>query len=537
MKSQTFLRGAAILSLAAFISKILGAVYRIPYQNITGNEGMYVYQQVYPLYSTLLILATAGVPIVISSLVSERVAEQDYRGAYRVFQISTVFLSLVGIAFFGLLFFGAGQIAEWMGDRSLLTLPIQAVSFAMLILPLIATLRGYFQGFQNMIPTASSQILEQLIRVVTILGLAWFCMTTGAGVVYAGAGAMLGATFGGVGALFLLLFFIRKYKLWRKAALQPEKIYHEKKRTIIRKLFLLSLPICLGSLVMPLYTLVDSFTVSNLLEQSGFSHQASIEAKGIFDRGQPLHQFASFFATSVALSIVPAIVDALAKKEETKAKEYAGVALRWTLFLGFPASIGLLVIAYPSNVMLFEDGAGTGALAILALATIFSTLGVTSSGILQGYGKFYLPVFHMLIGILIKIVGNMVLIPFWDIKGAAISTVLAYGVATYLNLRILHRVHQITILPKDHWVKLFSSLFIMAIITGVIEGILLQGTSFLPVERLAMTITSLLSVLTGLITYIWCMFRFGLINETELAKVPKLERKCKPYLEKWGLLK
>lgn len=537
MKAQTFLRGAAILSAAALISKILGAVYRIPYQNITGNEGMYVYQQVYPLYSVLLIIATAGVPIAISSMVSERLADQDHAGAFRVFRTSVVTLSVIGIFFFVLLFLGSGQIAEWMGDRALLTIPIQAVSFALLIVPFTAALRGYFQGFQNMLPTALSQILEQLIRVVTILGLAWFFMSTGAGVAYAGAGAMLGAFTGGIGALLLLVYLARKNQLWAKN-LAPKVQYQQNrssqsKRAVIKKLLLVSFPICLGSLVIPLYSLVDSFTVGNLLEMAGTPHAVAIELKGIYDRGQPLIQFAGFFATSVALSIVPAMVEAISRKEEKLARDHAAVALRWTLLLGLPASVGLIVVAFPTNVMLFEDGAGSLSLAILAITTVFSTLGVTSSGILQGYGKVYLPAIHMLIGVLLKVLANLLLIPLWDIRGAAIATVVAYGVATLLNLRILSRQYQIQVLPGK-WSRLLGSLLVMGILTGLMELVLLQIVDFLPNDRVAMTITSIVSVLTGVVVYIWSALRFGLLTREDLGKVPKLERKLTPYLQKWG---
>ena len=121
---QSFVKGAAILGAAAFISKLLGVFYRIPYQNMTGDEGLYIYQQVYPLYSTLLVLATAGFPIAVSKLVSERLALGDTYGAKRVFRLSSTVLTATGVFFFCILFFGAEIIAEWMGNPDMLTLPI-----------------------------------------------------------------------------------------------------------------------------------------------------------------------------------------------------------------------------------------------------------------------------------------------------------------------------------------------------------------------------------------------------------------------------
>lgn len=141
---QSFMKGAAILAVAAFITKLLGAIYKIPYQNITGNEGMFVYQQVYPLYSTLLTVATAGFPIAVSKLVSERLAWGDEEGAQRIFRVTSVILSLSGLVMFFLLYGGAPVVAGWMGSRELLTLPIQAVSTALLVVPIMSVIRGYF---------------------------------------------------------------------------------------------------------------------------------------------------------------------------------------------------------------------------------------------------------------------------------------------------------------------------------------------------------------------------------------------------------
>ena len=168
---STFIKGAAILGAASLLSKMLGLIYRIPYQNITGDLGYYVYTQVYPLYSVLLILATAGFPIAISKIVSEKLAMGDLHGVRKVFKVSLITLLITGIVFFLLVYLGAGWIASLMGDSDLIV-PIRSVSYALLIVPVMAAMRGYFQGHQNMLPTALSQITEQFIRVTTIIVLA-----------------------------------------------------------------------------------------------------------------------------------------------------------------------------------------------------------------------------------------------------------------------------------------------------------------------------------------------------------------------------
>ena len=535
---QSFIRGAAILGGAALFSKILGAVYKIPYQNITGDEGMYVYQQVYPLYSVLLILATAGFPAAISKLVSEKWSRGQMAGVGQVFRISVATLFLLGIVFFLLLYFGAGQIAEWMGNRNLLTLPIQTVSFALLVVPFLAVMRGYFQGQQNMVPTANSQMVEQLIRVVTILILSWYFMDAGMGVVYAGAGAVFGSITGAIGAFLVLLYYWYKNQPAQKnetgfstaSGIEPPA-------KVIKTIFRLSLPICIGSLILPLFSLVDSFTVANFLVGLGWETGEAIRLKGVFDRGQPLVQFASFFATAIALSILPAISDLKSKRKVKEVKEQAGLALRLTWGLGLPAAVGLAVIAEPTNVMLYEDGLGSDALVILAWTGVLSSLWIVSAGILQGLGNVYLPAVYLVLGILVKIVLNAWLIPLWDIRGAALATVIAFLCTAILQLLKLKQCFG--------WKTWFPKQELLTACAAVWMGIAVYGTSYfvqwfmIPLVelRVAMMTASLLSVLVGIMVYLWAIFHFGVWTQSDLEKVPKLQQKLVPVLDKWGWLK
>lgn len=535
--NQSFMKGAAILAAAAFITKLLGAVYKIPYQNITGNEGMFVYQQVYPLYSTLLTVATAGFPIAVSKLVSERLAWGDEEGARRVFHVTSVILTVSGFILFFLLYLGAPVLAGWMGSRELLTLPIQAVSTALLVVPIMSTIRGYFQGRHNMTPTAVSQVVEQGVRVITILTLAWWFTEKGFGVVYAGAGAVFGAFTGAAAGLVVLLFYWNQNRkqmspLRREASSFPR----ESMGKLVRQLVALSIPISLGALVLPLFSLADSFTVSNLLEAAGWSKQRAVEWKGIFDRGQPLIQFASFFATALSLSVVPAIAEAQTRRDEKGTGERSSLALRLTLLMGFPASLGLALVARPTNIMLYKDGAGSEALAILAITTLFSTLAMTSSGILQGMGKVVLPARNLVIGVGVKLVGNALLIPMMDIRGAALATVLGYAAAAVLNLlAIRERIGSLFRLGSAKFPLLLSTLLM-----GWVVWVTVQGMTWLTADwslRLSMTATSLSGVVVGAVVYGLALLGLGVVRRRDLERVPKIGGKLVPLLERFHLLK
>lgn len=167
-KYQAFWRGAIILTIASFVTKVLSAFYRIPYQNIAGDIGFYIYQQIYPFYGFCLILATYGFPVIISKMVAERLERGKQKEAEEIICVSFWFLLGIGFIGFFTLFFGAETIAVAMGDIHLDKL-LRVISFSFLLMPFLSVARGYFQGFNNMMPTAVSQVIEQTIRVSIIV--------------------------------------------------------------------------------------------------------------------------------------------------------------------------------------------------------------------------------------------------------------------------------------------------------------------------------------------------------------------------------
>ncbi|MBO8164880.1 MAG: polysaccharide biosynthesis protein [Brevibacillus sp.] len=527
--SSHFVKGAAILGIAGLISKLLGAVYRIPYQNITGDIGLYVYMQVYPLYSTLLILATAGFPIAISKIVSERLALGDVSGARRTFRVASIVLAALGCLFFILLYAGAPLISRFMGDEQL-TLPLRAVAWSLPLVPVVAIMRGYFQGHQNMIPTGVSQVVEQLFRVIVILISAYWMMSVYHDAYLAGTGAVFAAFPGALMAVLVLLFY------WTKNTRAQRRVQVRQKQTeaadhplshreILRSLVFYALPICLGALVMPLIPLVDSLTVANMLQWSGTPEQTAKVLKGVFDRGQPLIQFGSFFATSLSLALVPAISEAAAQRQIRVIAARTELAMRLTFLLGLPASFGLALLAEPVNVMLYGDASGTQALAIQAFTIVFATLAISSSGILQGLGKVMLPAFHLMIGVIIKLLGNLLLIPFLGISGAAAATVLAYAVAMLLNAVAIVR-HTGARFPLRSLIgKPFIAVCVMSVVVFLVDAAMFAAlTGRIGSERLLHTIVGLCGVTAGALVYGIALFWTGGLTRADLRFLPKGER-------------
>jgi stage V sporulation protein B len=537
--SVQFVKGAAILGAAGLVSKLLGAVYRIPYQNIAGDIGLYVYMQVYPLYTTLLILATAGFPIAISKIVSERVAVGDVLGARKAFRVASVTLVVLGFFFFALLYGGAPLIARLMGDEHLVT-PLRAVAWSLPIVPMAAILRGYFQGHQNMMPTGVSQVIEQLIRVVFILLAAYWAMSVYQDAYLAGTGAVFAAFPGAVAAVLVLLWYWKKDKQAGpigEGVTQSADVAVWGNRQVLRSLVFYALPICMGALVLPLIPLVDSLTVVNMLQWSGMEEGLAKVAKGAFDRGQPLIQFGTFFATSLSLALVPAISEAVAQRQYRLIAGRSEVAIRLTFLLGLPASVGLALLAEPINVMLYGDDKGTEALAIQAFTILFATLSIASAGILQGLGRVMRPARNLLIGVVVKLVLNLALVPFWGIAGAAFATVMAYLVAMGLNVLGVVKYTKARISWRQIAGKPFLSVLIMSVVVLVVEwGCMLLLHDAIPSSRLAYTLVGLAAVGSGAVVYLLALLKTGGLTRADIRFLPKGAR-IAALLERFGLLR
>ncbi|QOS97516.1 oligosaccharide flippase family protein [Brevibacterium sp. JNUCC-42] len=532
-----FIKAAAILAIAGLISKVLGAAYKIPYQNITGDIGMHVYGTVYPLYTTLIALATAGFPLAISKMIADRSAVGDVKGVQQIFRISSLTLGILGIVFFLLTFITAPTIAILIGDPNL-TNPLRAISVSLVLVPLIANTRGYFQGHQNMLPTAVSQVTEQFFRVIIIIVGAYIVMRLYDDPYFAGTIAVFAATPGAIIALLVLGYFYRKQKreIANVSNQADEQVPSLSDGVVFKRIVTYAIPICLASLVLPLIPLADSFTIINMLVYKGMDNEAAILLKGAFDRSQPLLQFGTFFATSLSLAIVPSISEAIVRKQDDLIHYRTQTAIRLTFLLGAAATVGLAILAKPINIMLFGDVNGTLALAINAFAILFSTLGIVSAGILQGMGKVNLPPKYLLIGVLVKFVANLILLPILGIAGAAIGTVLAYLASTILNLRAIGRMTQVTQQDKRKYGRSALAVVMMGIIVAVVAfGLMVVLPAAIGTGRLLYTIVSLVSVGLGVLVYGISLIKFGGITREDIQFLPK-SGKILALLQKMRLL-
>lgn len=343
---QKTMRGAVILSCAGLAAKILSAFYRIPFQNIVGNTGFYVYQQVYPIYGIGMTFALSGFPVYISKLIAEQ--ENELHRLQLSRQIFLV-LACFGIFVFAFLQFFSKQIALLMGDSELFWL-IKSISWMFLFMPMLAVPRGYYQGTFNMIPPALSQVAEQFVRVLVIIVCAAMFAKYDWNLYSMGANAMLGSTFGAFFAMICMSsFYFKKFFKARQSD------FHEDYSVLFKKIFTEGLVLCLFAAMMVLLQLVDSFTVMNGLRLSGMSLSKAQNLKGAYDRAQPLVQLGMALATGFSASLLPALSSELAEKKVAEFKETTKIILRISTVIALAATVGMISIMPELNTLLFGD--------------------------------------------------------------------------------------------------------------------------------------------------------------------------------------
>ncbi|EEG76626.1 putative polysaccharide biosynthesis protein [Dethiobacter alkaliphilus] len=537
MTKQSFLKGAAILTLAGISVRFVGAFFRIVLAMFIGDEGIGLFQMAYPVYSTLLAVSTAGVPIAISKLVAENLARGNYRGAYRTFRVALSILALSGFLISALLYLGAEYFAGFLTDP-LAYLPLVSISPAIFLVTVMSAYRGFFQGQQQMMPTAISQIAEQLGRVVIALLLVLFLLPMG--LEYAAAGASFGAAAGAFcGLLILVVVWLRQKKQFMHRLKRQRVKDDENIRAIIYRIFALSVPITLGSLVMPLITLVDLSIVPQQLNAAGFD---TIRARALYGQltgmATPIIHIPTIITVALAISLVPAMSEALALRKNSLVRERSYLAVRMTLLLGIPSAVGLYLLAEPITVLLFDNAEAGQVLAVLSLGVVFLTLYQTTSAILQGLGRTMDPVITLFWGALIKtgLTWYLTASPQLHIRGAALATVIGFGIAAILNVQRVQRLADMPLRPVETLLKpLVASVGMAVAVLSIYSNFDLLH-SFLSPSAAEKGVT-LVAIIVGALAYAVLLFLLGGIRREDLLLLPKIGEPLVRLAEKFHLLR
>lgn len=528
MRKNTFVQGALILTIAGIIVKFIGAGSRIYLSRLLGGEGIGLYQMAYPIYLLCLAVSSAGLPVAISIMVAEKNAVHDYLGGQRVFRISMSVLTATGLFFSLLLYFGAG----WLIDVGYITDPraywsLRALAPAIFAATILATLRGYFQGLQSMTPTAISQIVEQLFRVVIMIGLA--VMLLGYGLEYGAAGATFGAAPGAFAGILVLLWFYYKNRTWRKEmrASQDASIVPDSTWKIVKRLLVLAVPVSLANIMLPIVSNIDLAIVPKRLIVAGFSVEESTELFGyLTGMATALVNMPTIMTASLAASLVPVISEAVARANRDVIYKRTALAMRMANIITVPSFVGMCVIATPISAMLYAIPDAGPCIAVMSLGVFLLGVQQVTTGVLQGMGKTAIPFINMVVSAGVKIIlsWNLTALPSWGVLGAAWATNADFGVAAALNLYFLHKYMGYR-MEWGHTIRCFLSAGAM----GIAVYAVYMGAY--PVLH-SNTLATLLAILAGMAVYAAAIVLTGTVKADDVAGVPKIGPKLAAAIRK-----
>lgn len=555
-QKQGFLEGVFVLSAAGFFSRFLGFFYRILLPRLIGTEAVGLYQYVYPIYTTILVISMSGIPIAISKLVAEKIASGEQANAFRIFTLARRMSFFLGLFFALLLVFFAGALTRYLDP--MIYYALLAISPAIFFVSIMATYRGFFQGMQTMLPTALSQVVEQLFRMATILVLSYLLLPFG--IQWAAAGATFGAVTGSVAGLLLLLFLSWK----KRQEISTFRLQSAKDRLpareVYRRILSLALPVTFGALVLPLMELVDVMIVPHRLQFIGYDLTRSRELFAMLTgMAMVLVHFPTLFTISLSAGLVPSISQYHTQGDLNQIRLRTLTSFRMTMIITLPSAVGLFLLAEPISTIIFGEPGAAIPLRIVCWGILFIGFQQVTSSILQGMGRVYEPAKNLFLGALLNGILNYLLtgIPLLGIRGAAIGTVSGFLVAGLLNFLYLKRRIQVQGIGREvlfypvtsslamalflyfsfpwfyrFWMEISPAFSFLIHFFSRSQGDLLV----LHLDFLALTITTGCVILLGGLLYSIVLLLTGGIKEEELLLIPRLGKVLVGFLKRVGFM-
>ncbi len=467
-QKQTFLGGAAVLAVATAIVKIIGACYKIPLNQLIGDEGFGYFNTAYDIYSVLLMVSTTGLPVAMSRMISEAGTLGRTRQIRRIFQTARLVFLTIGLVGTGGMMLLCRQLAAMM-SQELSWFAILCLSPAVLFICLISAERGFFQGQGNMIPTSVSQVFEAVFKLVVGLGAAYLINKKTGSMAYAAGGAILGVT---LGTLFstIYLALIRRRAMAELMTECPDPTVFSRRSTA-KKLLAIAIPITLGAAGLQIITTIDAAVYMYQLKGAAGMAAEADRLKGIYNFCQTIFNLPCAFITPLTISVIPAITEQLTLRRRKSANMVAESAVRVMSLIAMPCSVGLAVLSEPIMRLLggYTEARLTLAstlMSILGFCVFFNSFVLVMNAIMQAHGYVYTPVVTMILGGIVKIIINAILVgnPKINIVGAPIGTLICYVMISCLNLWAMHRLLR---RPPRLLINLYKPAIAAALMGGV----------------------------------------------------------------------
>ena len=550
-KKQNFLHGAALLALAVAIVKVIGAIYKIPLKAIIGDVGYSYFNTAYDIYTLLLTISTAGLPIAMSRMISQAHSLGQYNRVRQIYKVSrTLYLGL-GLVCTLVMSLLCGFLAEAMGQPGAWTC-ILALSPCALLMGFLSAYRGFFQGQGNMAPTSESQVLEAFCKLVVGLSLAYAAMKLTQSVSYAAAGAIFGVS---VSCLVSALFLYGKFRpAYRELPVSMEEVESFQKTT--GQLLSIAVPITIGSAGLQLLNVLEIGIYMDRLEQllktgqyqgqlisvleqevqalpeyaadKQYSLMAS-SLKGIYNFAYTIFNMPCSFIIPINTSVLPAITACLTLNDHNGVRATEESAARITGLLSLPCAVGLAVLAGPVMGLLGgysgeKLALATQLMAVLGCAVFLYAFVMYTNVLLQSHSMAHVPVINTLICGVIKL-GTMYILtgnPNVGILGVPVCSVLCYLFIAVLNLAVISR----KVPQKPRLLRNLLRPFMPAALMGVaVYGVYYVLTNFMHIS--SNLLLCAVPILTGVVVYVLLIPVFRVITKEDCLLLPKGEKLAK----------
>jgi O-antigen/teichoic acid export membrane protein len=529
--SSKLLRGTFILSLGTLISKMLGLFYVIPFYKIVGEDGTALYNFSYIPYTIFISIATAGIPLAVSKFISKYNALEEYAVGRRLFKSGLIIMLISGIVSFLILYSFAPIIAKMSDNSNVenITTVIRAVSFALIIVPFMSLIRGFFQGHQSMGPSAVSQVVEQIVRILFLLVGAYIVLHVMDGsLVKAVSIATFAAFIGAIGGLLVLLWY------WLKRKPHLDELLLQDKGTVdisikdmYKEIVLYAAPFVFVGIANPLFQFIDQFTFQKAMDAIGLGGEADNAFSILNFQSHKLVIIPVSLATAFSLTLVPSVTAAFTENNRKNLNRQLNQTFQVMLFLTLPAVMGLSLLAEPFYTVFYEHvPLGTEVLRTYAPVAILFALFSVTAAILQGINEQRFTILSLLIGLLIKLSLNIPLIKLLETQGAVLSTALGYLAAIVINLYVIRKYAHYPlrlVWRRSLLIVIFSSLMLLA--AGASYWLL---TLFLsPDSKFESLVIISVCALVGAAVYFYLGFRSRLVYFLFGEKVDRLMGKLK----------
>ncbi|MBB6445760.1 putative polysaccharide biosynthesis protein [Bacillus benzoevorans] len=532
--SSKLLRGTFILTLGTLISKVLGLFYVIPFDAIVGQKGTTLYQYSYVPYTIFISIATAGIPLAISKFISKYNALEEYAVGRKLFKSGLVVMLTTGIVSFLILYASAPLLADLIirdNDQTTSKADVitvtRAVSFALIVVPFMSLIRGFFQGHQSMGPSAVSQVVEQIVRIVFLLAGAYVVLHIFHGEMATAVSlATFAAFIGAIGSLLVLFWYWYKRKPYLDELLLEDKGTADiSLRDMYKEILLYAAPFVFVGIANPLFQFIDQITFNRAMVEIGLAKESDFAFSALNFYSHKLVIIPVSLATAFSLTLVPNITKSYIEQDFKGMYKMLNQTFQVLLFLTVPAVVGMSLLAEPIYTAFYgHDLSGTEVLrAYSPVAILFALYSVTAA-IMQGINEQRFTILSLLVGLLIKLSLNIPLIKLMETKGAILATALGYGAAILINLVVIKIYAQYNyklVWRRTLLIGIFSLLMFLG--AGAVYQIF---TLFLTTESVwESLIIILVCALVGLLIYSYLGLRSKLVNLLFGDKVDRLKKK------------